>query len=209
MFMKEKGLYEKLNSCQNEEEVKYAFAKFFNYKIDTSERIDLYSQEILFEFKYNINMNNVNMRSKAIAQTLYYMRRLKYGRDIRVPSTRICIVDKNEAIFVETEQLKNYYYISKSMKYDWDLAPSNPCKKLVSDLSNDNIVRDIYVYHLDNLESEREFIHKINLYRNGEQLSLFGDKKEIKKIIFMRYLNIGNPCLGLMLKMEEKVLNIL
>lgn len=194
--MKEKGLYEKLNSCQNEEEVKYAFAKFFNYKIDTSERIDLYSQEILFEFKYNINMNNVNMRSKAIAQTMYYMRRLKYGRDIRVPSTRICIVDKNEAIFVETEQLKNYYYISKSMKYDWDLAPSNPCKKLVSDLSNDNIVRDIYVYHLDNLESEREFIHKINLYRNGEQLSLFGDKKEINENNFYEIFEYWQSLFG-------------
>lgn len=194
--MREKGLYEKLNSCQNEEEVKYEFAKFFDYKIDTSERIDLYSQEILFEFKYDINMNNVNMRSKAIAQALYYMRRLKYGRDIRVPSTRICIVDKNEAIFVETDKLKNYYYISKSMKYDWDLAPSNPCKSLVKDLSNDNIVREIYVYHLDNLESEREFIHKINLYRNGEQLSFFGDKKEINENNFYEIFEYWQSMFG-------------
>lgn len=182
--MKAKSLFEKLKLCQTEEEVKYEFARYFKYKIDTRERIDLYTPEILFEFKHDINMNSALVRSKAIAQALYYIRRLKYGRDIRVPSVRICIVDKNEALFIETEKLKDFFYISKATNYDWDLAPSNPCKKLVYDLSQSNEIKNIYVYQLDNSESEREFIEKLDSYRNGEQLSLFGNKKEINELNF-------------------------
>ncbi len=194
--MREKGLYEKLKLCETEEEVKYEFSKFFSYRIDTREKIDLYSPEILFEFKYNINMNNVNVRSKAIAQALYYIRRLKYGRDSRVPSTRICIVDKNEAVLVETESLKNFFYTSKTANYDWDLAPSNPCKKLVRDLGASDVVKNLMVYNLSNLESEKEFIEKINLYRNGEQLSLFGNKKEINELNFYDIFGYWNFLFG-------------
>mgnify|MGYP003302059131 CR=1 FL=1 len=182
--MKTKSLFEKLEYCQTEEEVKYEFARYFKYKIDTRERIDLYTPEILFEFKLDINMNSVLARSKAIAQALYYIRKLKYGRDIRVPSVRICVVDKNEALFIETEKLKEYFYVSKATNYDWDLAPSNPCKRLVHDLSRSNEIRNIYVYQLDNSESEKEFVEKLYSYRNGEQLSLFGNKKEINEINF-------------------------
>ena len=101
--MNSKSLFKILEKCQTEEEVKYEFARYFKYKIDTREQIDLYTPEILFEFKHDINMNNILARSKAIAQALYYIRRLKYGRSIRIPSARICIVDKNEALFIETE----------------------------------------------------------------------------------------------------------
>ena len=194
--MKEKGLYKRLQLCQTEEEVKYEFAKFFEYKIDTRERIDLYSPEILFEFKYDINMENVGVRSKAIAQALYYIRRLKYGRDIRVPSARICIIDKNGALFIETDKLKDYYLRSKNVKYDWDLAPSNPCKLLVHDLGNCELIKNIYVYHFSNSESEKEFIEKLNLYRYGEQLSLFGNKKEINELNFYEIFEYWKSMFG-------------
>ena len=193
--MKEKGLYEKLKLCRTEEEVKYEFAKFFKYKIDARERIDLYTQEILFEFKFDINMDNVSVRSKAIAQALYYIRRLKYGRDVRVPSSRICIVDKNEALFIETDKLKDYYLISKSSKYDWDLAPSNPCKKLVNDLSKCDVVKNAYVFHFNNSESEKDFINKLNLYKY-EQLSFFGNRKEINEINFYEIFEYWKSLFG-------------
>ena len=35
--MKEKRLYNKLSLCSTEEEVKYEFAKFFKYALDTRE----------------------------------------------------------------------------------------------------------------------------------------------------------------------------
>ncbi|WP_077230005.1 hypothetical protein [Clostridium baratii] len=194
--MKEKCLFERLKVCNSEEEVKYEFAKFFKYKIDTRERIDLYSPEILFEFKYKINLDNVTARSKAIAQALYYIRRLKYGNDVRTPSTYICIINKHEALFVEVEELKDYFYKSKALNYDWDLAPSNPCRKLVSDLSNSSVVKELYVYHLDDSESEKEFISKLESYQSGEQLSLFGNKKEINENNFYNIFKYWESLFG-------------
>jgi hypothetical protein len=191
-----KGLYEKLSLCRTEEEVKYEFAKFFKYKIDTRERIDMYTPEILFEFKLHINMDSVQARAKAIAQALYYIRKLTYGRDARIPSARICIVDKNEGLFIETEKLKDYYYLSKAPNYDWDLAPSNPCKKLVYDLKNSGEISNLYVYHFNNAESEKEFIERLLLYKNGEQLSFFGNKKEINELNFYEIFQYWNSLFG-------------
>lgn len=160
MKIRERGLYEKFAKCNREEELKFEFASFFNYKVDTRDDIDLYSEEILYEFKYDINMKNVKSRAKAIAQALYYIRKLKYGRDTRVPSYRICVIDKNEAILIETVQLKEYYFSSKAKAYDWDLQPSNPCVQLVRDLCNCDAVRNIHVYELNQPESEKDLSFK-------------------------------------------------
>lgn len=189
-------LYDLLSKCQEEEEIKFEFAKFFGLNVDTKNYIDLYTPEILFEFKYDINMRNVVARSKAIAQTLYYIRRLKYGKDIRVPSFSICVVDKNEAIIVETENLKNFYLNSKAGNYDWDLAPSNPCGKLVKALSESDILKNLYVYDLKNAECEEDFIDMMEKCLNGEQLSLFGNKKEINENNFYRIFEYWNSLFG-------------
>ena len=193
---KKDGLYDKLGKCTREEEVKHEFAKFFHYTLDTRDNIDLYTEEILFEFKYDIKMDNIMERAKAIAQALYYIRRLKYGRDMRIPSGRICVVDKDEALFIETDKLKDYFLISKSSDYDWDLRPSNPCKKLVKALSKDKEVKDTYIYHFNNIESEREFIAQLDLYRNGEQISFFGNKKEINENNFYEVFQYWESLFG-------------
>ena len=54
-----KDLCSILSVCNTEEEVKHEFAKYFKYKLDTKERIDLYTESILFEFKYDVNMKSV------------------------------------------------------------------------------------------------------------------------------------------------------
>lgn len=196
MKIRERGLYEKFAKCNREEELKFEFASFFNYKVDTRDDIDLYSEEILYEFKYDINMKNVKSRAKAIAQALYYIRKLKYGRDTRVPSYRICVIDKNEAILIETVQLKEYYFSSKAKAYDWDLQPSNPCVKLVRDLCDCDAIRNLHVYELNQPESEKDFISKINICRQGEQLSLFGDKKIINEYNFFEIFEYWESLFG-------------
>lgn len=42
----------RLASCKTEEEVKSEFSKSFRISINTSRHIDLYTEDILFEFKY-------------------------------------------------------------------------------------------------------------------------------------------------------------
>ena len=102
-----KNLYETLQPAQTEEELKNLFAKFFALKLDTKNYIDLYTPQILFEFKFDENLNNLQTRAKCFAQTLYYIRRLKYGREIRTPSNQICIVTKNFAVVAPTEKFSN------------------------------------------------------------------------------------------------------
>ena len=180
-----KDLCSMLTFCKTEEEVKHEFAKFFKYKLDTTERIDLYSEAILYEFKYDVHMTSVRERAKIVAQALYYIRNLKYGNDSRIPSRWICGVDKNEAFLIEAIELKKYYYNSlDSDKYDWDLRPSYPDKKLIEDLTKDKIIKGTFIYRFSDIESQKEFIKKIELYRDGEQLSLFDDKKEITEYNF-------------------------
>ena len=86
-----KSLGDILSSCHTEEEVKSRFAKFFNIELDTQNYIDLYTRGILFEFKYDVNLKSNKQKAKTVAQALYYIRRLKYGKDTKVVSTNICI----------------------------------------------------------------------------------------------------------------------
>src|SRR5574344_938836 len=125
-----KQFYLQLEQCQTEEEVKNLFSKQFKYKIDTKNKRDLYSEEILFEFKYSKNLLEIDQRSKVIAQLVYYFRRIKYGNeDIRIP-LYLCGFSKGCAFFVETAKYSKIYS-SEIKKYDWDRAPSIPCPNIV------------------------------------------------------------------------------
>ena len=48
-----KHLYESLRTCAKEEEVKAEFCKFFKMKIFALRGIDHYTENVLFEFKYD------------------------------------------------------------------------------------------------------------------------------------------------------------
>ena len=171
---KKKRLYDLLQPCQEEEEVKSEFAKFFKIKYNTRHRIDLYTPQILFEFKLDQNFSSKTVRAKAVAQTLYYVRRLKYGATLDpVPST-ICIVDKNEGFFLHTVDYKSFYEASR--KYDWDRAPSQPCPKLVEALRTSDLIAKIHVYAFENEQEEQIFSDSIAVYT---QESLVGYEKKV------------------------------
>ena len=95
--MKKKHLYELISKPNTEEKLKFLFVKFFDLPIATRKRIDLYTEQILFEFKLDDNLKNLQTRAKVIAQALYYIRRLKLGDDERTASEYICVVSKNFA----------------------------------------------------------------------------------------------------------------
>ena len=179
-----KNLSADLQNANTEEEVKNIFARFFNLRLDTKNFIDLYTPQILFEFKFDANLENLQIRAKTFAQALYYIRRLKYQNAPRTPSHFICVVTKFAAAIIETDSLKNYYLWSKSQAYDWDLAPSSPCKKLVAALSKDKILRDCHVYDFKTPEDEKIFSKRLKENLDA-QISLFdADKKIIDEFNF-------------------------
>ena len=155
-----KYLNEILSGASTEEEVKFLFAKFFKLKPDTKNFIDLYTQQILFEFKYDAPIKNIQVRAKIIAQTLYYVRRLKFGTDYRPVSKNICIVTKTAAAFFPTETFATFYDDKNS--YDWDLAPSSPCKKLIAALAEFKPIIDAHIYDFSDISTEISFAALIN-----------------------------------------------
>ncbi|MBQ7705636.1 MAG: hypothetical protein IJT73_09460 [Selenomonadaceae bacterium] len=174
-----------LNAATTEEEVKYIFAKFFNLKLSTKNYIDLYTPQILFEFKFDSNLENLQTRAKIFAQTLYYVRRLKYGlnNEYRALSNFICVVTKNSAAILPTADFKNYYTEPNKNNFDWDLAPSSPCKKLIAALTEFSTLRDCHIYNFQTPADEQNFIARLR-YNLQEQLSLFHDKKVINEFNF-------------------------
>jgi hypothetical protein len=72
-------LLKRLEKASTEEDVKTAYLKYFELESSTKDRHDTYTKEILFEFKYDVNFDNIGQRAKVLAQALYYVRELKYS----------------------------------------------------------------------------------------------------------------------------------
>ena len=62
---------DELDGAATEEAVKAAYAKFFNIKYDTSDHHDLYTKQVLFEFKAEKNLSNLKALATILAQALY------------------------------------------------------------------------------------------------------------------------------------------
>lgn len=124
---KSKYLDEIVAESENEEDFKFAFAKYMKLKPSSKNFIDLYTPEILFEFKFNADLKNPSKLAKCVAQTLYYVRRLKFGTDDRPLCQNICVVSKKFGAVFATKDFAAFY---EKNSYDWDLRPSSPCKNL-------------------------------------------------------------------------------
>ena len=77
--MKFKEFKEKLSQAQRESDIGALYARLFSIDSDSTDNHDLYTPQILFEFKADKNFENVKALSKILAQTLYYVRELKVG----------------------------------------------------------------------------------------------------------------------------------
>lgn len=173
-----KRLYNVLSKCRDEEEVKSEFAKYFKIKLVTHKyKIDLYTESTLFEFKYDRNFKSKTERAKVVAQTLYYIRKLKFGGSTDPVPDAICVVDKNEGFFVRTKDFHHFY--SASAKYDWDRAASQPCPVLVSELKKSALISEIHVYNFSDENEEDLFSNSV--YASAQKSLIESDKKQINE----------------------------
>ena len=152
-----KSLYAQLAPCRKEEEVKSEFCKFFKMKIFALRGIDHYTPGSLFEFKYDRNFRNPANVAHVLAQVMYYARLLKFGLTKYPLPPYVCVVDKNEAFFVETRDFASLY-ASRSDRYDWDRAPSTPCPVLVADVVRLLARKPVYVHDLTKEAEEAQFV---------------------------------------------------
>ena len=71
-----------VNKAKTEEDVKYAYS---------SRQHDLYTTQILFEFKFDKKFQNKKILAEILAQALCYVHKLKYGiTDKKIPRL-ICL----------------------------------------------------------------------------------------------------------------------
>lgn len=138
---------EKLNSCKTEEEVKARFAKILDLNYQTSNRHDLYTETVLFEFKRDKNLAHPKQRATVIAQVVYYLRKLKYGIADKPIPQHFCVIDKDEA-FISKSQTWAIFGYSNEEKYDWDLPASSPDPSLIDDILKQKELLSIHVYDL-------------------------------------------------------------
>ena len=181
---------------KTEEDIKHAYAKYFNINYDTSDRHDLYTPRVLFEFKYDKNFTSLKTRSQIIAQTLYYIRRLKFHGYIDKPIPPIiCMADQNEAILTETSLWKDFYD-DAACQYDWDLAPSIPDRLLVQHISESQGAKEAHVYKISDRDEFLVFGTQLASYLSAQLRLGFEDKKVITEGNFEQVFVYWNKIFG-------------
>jgi len=183
-----------LAKARTEEDVKNAYAKHFKISYDTSDRHDLYTPQVLFEFKYDKNMLNLKARATVLAQVLYYVHRLKFGFTRKAIPVFLCLSDKNETVLTETIKWKTYY--SDIDGYDWDLSPSIPDKRLIDKLVEDEEFCNLHVYNLENEQDYEVVNQKLIHCLDPQQTFDFIDKKIITEENFEEVFEYWNGIFG-------------
>ena len=190
-----------LDRCKVEDDVRAAYTKFFDIPFDASEYIDLYTPQVLFEFKYNRNLSRTHEKAKVLAQSLYYARHLRYGdidelqakgatlfgtdvmteliQGLRPVPPTICLADVNEAVFTSTEDWQKYIADEEGL-YNWNLSPSNPDEKLVRDLERDKTIQKLHTFDFNDDQELSLFAERLTEMMQ-HQLSI--DGLQVKKQI--------------------------
>ena len=155
-----------LQRATNEEEVKAAYIKKFSLPVRTRENHDLLVDQILFEFKYSVKFNKLEVTVKVVAQAIYYINRLfKNGRINEVKY--LIVADKDEArIF----KFSDFWLFYESNEYQWDdFRPSSPDPKLIQAIKESRLLDSNRVYELisqDDLQIFSSKIYGILSYKN-------------------------------------------
>ena len=191
-----KRFHADIKKAKTEEEVKNAYAKYFDIAYNTSDQIDLYTPGVLFEFKADRNFTKLSVRAQLIAQTMYYIRRLKYGDfiDKQIPPI-ICLADVDEAILTDTSIWKTFYD-DLDEKYDWDLAPSTPDEKLVADITEFEKTHSLHIYKIEEMDDFAVFAGKLEAHLLNQIPLALQDKKVITEDNFESVFNYWNNIFG-------------
>ena len=120
-----------LDKAQTEEDVKAAWAKTLGIDYNTSDDHDLYTPQVLFEFKFDRQLAQAASRAPVVAQVMYYLRRLKFGESKKAIPAYFCIADKTACAIGEVAHWR-VLFTDDAGHFDWDLRPSSPDPALVA-----------------------------------------------------------------------------
>ncbi|MDD8018032.1 MAG: hypothetical protein PHP42_06635 [Bacteroidota bacterium] len=167
-----------LDRATTEEVVKATYANYFKIKYDTSHHHDLYTPNVLFEFKTDKNFHNLKALATILSQSLYYIRRLKFIEADKVIPFFICLADKNEAALTEVRKWSSYY---SNDSYDWERPASKPDQKLIDHLIKEPEIEKIHIYSVTKKQDHDAFQNNLKNALNPQTVLDFGDKKVINE----------------------------
>lgn len=167
-----------LDNAVTEEVVKAIYAKYFNIKYNTSNHHDLYTPQVFFEFKTRKNLHNLKALATTLAQSLYYIRRLKFFEVEKAIPFFICLADKNESIITPTGKWSTFY---SNDSYDWERPASKPDPELIDHLVKEPEVSNIHVYKVTLKGEHAAFKKNLENALNPQLIIDFGDKKIINE----------------------------
>ena len=167
-----------LDKAATEEVVKATYASYFRIKYDTSHHHDLYTEQVFFEFKTEKNLKNLKALATVLAQSLYYIRRLKYLEVEKPVPFFICLADKSDAALTETRKWSTYF---SNDSYDWERPASKPDPKLIDHLVKEPETNQIYVYSVTKKQEHEAFKKNLENALNPQLALEFGDKKVINE----------------------------
>jgi|GEM_PF-2353950 len=134
-----------LQCSTNEEEVKAAYIREFSLPVNTQERHDLVVEKVLFEFKYSVNLNNIDVTAKIAAQAIYYINRL-FNKGRLNEAEYLVIADRDEARIFRVRDFQLFY---ESQDYQWNnFRPSSPDPLLIEAVKDSKIIESNRVYRL-------------------------------------------------------------
>ncbi len=142
-----RDFYNALYNSAEELEVVIAYIRFFNLKVDMKQRHDLYTPQMLYEFKWDRNFKSRQVRAQVLAQLIYYVHGMRFNPTEKEIPKYLCLADRNEIIITETE-LWLKYFEQEHGKYDWSFAASSPDLLLVSDLEKDEQIVEMPYFNL-------------------------------------------------------------
>ncbi len=193
-----------LLKANTEEDVKAAFSKYYHIDYDTSAYHDLYTTNLLFEFKFERNLEKIGNRALVLAQSLYYIHRLKYEAIGKPIPRYICLADKQTAIITETLNWRIYY---ENERYDWEAPPSKPDKQLVEDLEKESTIRVTHVFNLLSKQDNDAFSQRILQYLNPQLEIDYQIRKDINEENFEDVFEHWKEIIGKQIKNGYKLSN--
>ena len=117
------NFHRELNKASVEEDVKAAYRTFFSLPQDSSQHQDLYTQKILFEFKYDKNFKSKHVKAEVLAQILYYVHRLKFDIDTKPIPPYLSLADVNEVPYLHEFEIEmcteETYFAFTLCPYGW------------------------------------------------------------------------------------------
>ena len=171
-------LKDRLGRAKREEDVKAAWVKALGLDYDTSEDIDLYTPQMLFEFKHVAALNQAARCAQVLAQTMYYLRRLRLGHDRRAVPPMLALIDRETVVLSPVADWRDVFGESEG-RFDWDLPPSQPDPRLVATLQGQAAMRGLQIFSIASDEPAQAALRELDRYFAAQFALDFSDNKKL------------------------------